>query len=376
VEPLRSRDSARFDLFHPTHPFYQSGDLPLALSNEERKKLNVGAVGYLRDEIPTKTDINHFRHSYDEQQAFCPLCAAKGLVTLPPFAYSMGRPYAPSINGDSPIYVWLFGDNLFASLCWNLVLSQYRPKSASAKDSPSWRRDGVVKSKEIRSQVGFLESLTWLPRRQRLSPGPEGTCTFCGRVSGFLIREVIRDQGWKRDKDAAWWQDPFVAYVGSKEGAPRALRPREDRSLWRDYAILFLPSRESGSHMPARIAEQAAVLCELAGLKAPRTQCFAFRNDNAKVFEWRLETFPLASRLVSCPDLAFAIERSLEKSENVGKLLRTSLKKLYPRAGKGNTKAIEGQISESVETDWSGLGRAVSQARRGTERPVDRPGEG
>src|SRR3954468_13568093 len=34
IDRLRAEDGDRFDLFHPTHPFYQSGDIPPAPPSE------------------------------------------------------------------------------------------------------------------------------------------------------------------------------------------------------------------------------------------------------------------------------------------------------------------------------------------------------
>ncbi len=152
-----------------------------------------------------------------------------------------------------------------------------------------------------------------------------------------------------------------MAYVVKQDGPPRALRLREDRALWRDYAILFLPSRAGGSHQPARITEQAAFLCEFAGPSPPRIQCFALRTDNAKILEWRCESFPLCSGLLASSDRAVAVARSLERAETVGGLLRSSFKKLYPRQGEGNKQALEGQMREAIEVYWTALAEPFSR---------------
>ncbi len=211
-------------------------------------------VGRLRAEVPSATNVNHFRHAYDDAQAYCPPCAARGLVTLAPFAQSDGRGYTPSINGDPPIYVWLAGANLFETLSWNLVLPGTRPKAAGAADGPAWRGDGVVRAAQVKPEVGFLESLTWQPRRIRLLPDGEGVCTLCGSRSPVLVRQMSWEQGCSRPRDATWWQDPLVAYTNADE-RPMTVRAKEDRPIWRDYAMLLLPALDSGSRHPARIIE-------------------------------------------------------------------------------------------------------------------------
>src|SRR5262249_30467441 len=132
----------------------------------------------------------------------------------------------------------------------------------------------------------------------------------------------------------------------------------EDRPLWRDYALLFLPKLDSDRHHPARIIEQALQLVESlddVGLSVPppTLQCFALRSDNAKVFEWWSESFPFATHLSEDAGRSAAIERALAKSDEVEGVLRKNLKKLYPRGGKGNRKALDGLIQQALEGYWS-----------------------
>jgi CRISPR system Cascade subunit CasA len=359
IERIRVKDNDRFDLFHPTHPFYQSGDVLLE-PELGSKSPGTTTVGRLRAEVPSDTNVNHFHHAYDDEQAYCPACTARGLVTLAPFAPSSGQPYTPSINGDPPIYVWLGAANLFETLSWNLILGGNRPKAAAAADRTAWRGDGVVPARHVKPEVGFLESLTWQPRRVRLLPDGAGCCTLCGRHSPVLVRQMFWTQGCSRPKDATWWQDPFVAYVGGGDDRPRPVRAQEDRPLWRDYAVLFLPALESSARHPARIIEQALRLGEAledAGLSVPPPilQCYAVRSDLAKVFEWRSEAFPFTTRLADNPGRAAVVERALEKAEDVAGILKRGLKQLYPRAGKGNRKAFDGLIQQAQDAYWPRL---------------------
>jgi CRISPR system Cascade subunit CasA len=373
IEQIRTRDGDRFDLFHPTHPFYQSGDVLLE-PDQGSKYPALTTVGRLRAEVPSESNVNHFRHAYDDEQAYCPACTARGLVTLAPFAQSGGRGYTPSINGDPPIYVWLGGRNLFETLSWNLVLPGTRPKAAGVADRTAWRGDGLVPAAQVKAEVGFLESLTWQPRRVRLLPDGAGSCTLCGRRSRVLVRAMSWAQGCSRPKDAPWWQDPFVAYVGGGDSRPRPVRAQEDRPLWRDYASLFLPALDSSARHPARIIEQALRLGEAlddAGLTVPPPilQCYAVRNDNAKVLEWRRESFPFATRLADDPVRSAAVERALARAEDVAGILRGSLKQLYPRDGKGNRKAFDGLIQQARDVYWSGLAEPFRRLAVGLDDP-------
>jgi CRISPR system Cascade subunit CasA len=359
-QPLRRfRDeyADRFDLFHPTRPFYQSSDIRLGQHEEARGEQKAVTVGTLRPEIPTGTFKNHFHHAYDGGHAYCPACAARSLVVLPPFAWAQGKGYVNSINGSPPVYVWLAGRNLFETLCWNLVLPHHRPKAAAESDRPWWRGDGLVRKAQIKHTVGYLESLTWQPRHVRLIPDLSGSCTFCGEGSPTLVRGIVWAGGWTRPKDAAWWQDPFVAYTGPGERQPAAVRLKEDRPLWRDYAALCLPGSGAGSHQPARITEQAADLeMRLGPDGAPPTlQCYALRNDNADVIEWRRDGLPFSARVASDPGRAAAVTGALGQAGEADTLLKNHIKKLYPREGKGNRKAFGALIRQARDGYWSAL---------------------
>jgi CRISPR system Cascade subunit CasA len=300
---------------------------------------------------------NHFHHAYDGAHAYCPACAARSLVVLPPFAWPQGRGYPTSINGSPPVYVWLAGRDLFETLCWNLVLPHFRPPATAAADRPWWRDDGVVGAAEVRHAVGFLESLTWQPRRVRLIPGPAGVCTLCGQGASTLVRQIVWSGGRVRPAGAAWWRDPFVAYSNPGERQPAALRLKEDRSLWRDYAALCLPGSEARSHHPARIIEQAADLGERLGPGGvpPTLQCYALRNDKAHVVEWRRDALPFAARVASDPERAAAVTEALGQAEQADTLLKDHIKKLYPREGKGNPKAFGALVRQARDGYWSAL---------------------
>jgi CRISPR type I-E-associated protein CasA/Cse1 len=61
-------------------------------------------ANYLVHEIPTGTNICHFRHSTDKVDGLCPACCAMGLLRLPLFATSGGRGKPPGINSKPPVY--------------------------------------------------------------------------------------------------------------------------------------------------------------------------------------------------------------------------------------------------------------------------------
>ena len=124
IEGIRQENGNRFNLFDSTHPFYQTGDVPLepvggVPTGEDLDPKGAGGrdeiiqklkpVSYLRAEVPTVTNVTHFRHVSDATQAYCSACVALGLVTLAPFAQSGGSGIKPSINGNPPVYAWSTG---------------------------------------------------------------------------------------------------------------------------------------------------------------------------------------------------------------------------------------------------------------------------
>ena len=207
IERVLARDNDRFDLFHPTHPFGQSGDWPTVVDRAARKDLTPTTVGRLRPEIPSDTNVNHFSHVYDEHFAMCPACTARGLATLSAFAKIDGRGYSASINGTPPVYLWLAGADLFESLVWNLALPNFQPNGPDRQGGPSWRGDGTVPSVQ-RPVAGFVDGLTWQPRKVRLLPAGPGDCTACGTASDVIVRQVLWGPGRSRPKEAPFWRRP------------------------------------------------------------------------------------------------------------------------------------------------------------------------
>ncbi len=85
----------------------------------------------------------------------------------------------------------------------------------------------------------------------------------------------------------------------------------------------------------------------------PILQCYAVRNDKAKVLEWRSESRSqgVLPRTVGGPQRSTA----LAHTEDDAIVLKAGLKRLYPRDGKGNRKAFDGLIQQAWGEYWSGL---------------------
>ncbi len=361
VRAFGDKYGRRFDLFSEEHPFLQSADLPRTPDGETKTK----TVAYLTFDIPAGTAVTHYRHASEDEQAFCPTCAAAGVVCIPAFATSGGKGIKPSVNGVPPIYVLPGGNSLFESLAASLLTPEYWPRMASkGKDDAWWVRAPRVARDAVVREVGYLHSLTFPARRVRLHPEPlHGICTRCGSRAEWLVRTMVFEMGEARPKSAETWQDPFAAYRrpgarSAKEG-PTPVRPVAGRAVWREYASLFLklPSEE---RIRAKVLDQIAAL-QLSNLPE-HFRCIGVRTDmKAKVFEWVDAGFDVPPGLLRDETAAVKVEEGLGYAGDCGQILSRAFRAGV--AGKGGGVRPPGRKSEKHralrdrmnDQYWSGL---------------------
>jgi hypothetical protein len=171
---------------------------------------------YLIHEVPTGTNLWHFRHATDGSNGLCCACCAMGLLRLPIFATSGGRGKPPGINSKPPIYVLPLGATLAEtlSLCWRRVANL-----AAELGTPAWEKPDLQLPETDR--IALLTGLTWLPRRVWLDDpgGPEGACISCGREMLLVRQAVFAGIGsMKNDSDSEprAWSDPSVVWEGDE----------------------------------------------------------------------------------------------------------------------------------------------------------------
>lgn len=318
----------RFELFHPTTPFLQAGDVP-HIPTEKSVLKEAKPVAYLFPEIPTATNRSHFYHVTDESHQFCPACCARGLITIPAFASSGGPGIRPSINGVPPVYVLPAGDTLFETLSLSLVARQYQPATAQpARTVAIWHCDHPIGKNIVVGDVGYIESLTFPARRMRLFPQSlAGTCTSCGIDSSVLVSQALFVMGHWRSEDSPIWDDPFVAFrqpgkQNKREGL-LAVRPQEGKALWREYSSLLLT--EQKDQFRPRIVQQVARLIDrgiLPEAQAVRFRCIGMRTDGkAKFFEWLDEGLEAPPGLLSDPEGPILIESAIQQAEAISRIL-------------------------------------------------------
>ncbi|HUY14521.1 MAG TPA: type I-E CRISPR-associated protein Cse1/CasA [Terriglobia bacterium] len=193
-----------FNLLGDGKRFYQCN----AKSGKERKL----SANYLMQEVPTGTNVWHFRHSTDKRDGLCPACCAAGLLRLPLFATSGGRGKPPGLNQKPPVYVMPVG----VSLAETLRLS-WRKVSDSDLGMPTWEKPDLSLPKH--GNVPLLIGLTWLPRRVWLDNPvePQANCISCGRKQPLIRQCVFAGIGsTKTDDDGQGrvWSDPHTISDG------------------------------------------------------------------------------------------------------------------------------------------------------------------
>ncbi len=357
LDAFEAAYAERFDLFSADRPFLQSGDKAVA----PQKGDNVKTVLYLHPDWPAGSEATHYRHGRDSDAAFCPACAAAGLVLQPAFATSGGAGIKPSINGVPPLYVLPQGETLAQSLIASLVTPDHRPSAADREqDDVWWRHEPTIGFKDERERVGYLHSLTFPVRQVRLHPTLSAgqSCARCGTEGDWLVRTMVYNMGQSRAGGAQFWQDPFAAYRPRRDGKgePVPLRPQAGRALWRDYAALFLDrGREQAKSIRPSVLAQIDAVAERSGWLAAdvlRVRCIGMRTDmKAKVFEWVDEGLQVPLGLLHAPAAALEIEEGLGFCERIQGDLRYAWRMHF----EGRPGHHAAQRDRMVEHFWAAL---------------------
>jgi CRISPR system Cascade subunit CasA len=350
IEAYFDKYRDRFDLFHPNYPFLQT-----RFENANTPKAT--SIAKLFPPTPSGTNLIHFQHTYEREFCVGPSAAARLLTTVAPFMTSGGRGLPPSINGAPPWYVLLSlpDSNLFQILCLNCYA--VNPDGRIKLGIPAWRRDTPVKQEE-KTQTTLLEALTWQPRKILLIPeSGKGICALTGQATKILIHQMCYQAGWSTRLQG--WCDPAVPYTIDKAG-PKALRPQEDRELWRDTGVLVFKIERDGNFARSQRPLLVSQFTELANdgvLGEPDSlrlilKAYGVRTDQAKVLEWYRETLELPERFVENSNFHQLVLSGLEHAESIAKALRQAIRHTFPREGKGNKQAFDCLIRNALRQYW------------------------
>lgn len=127
-------------------------------------------------------------------------------------------------NGSPPWYVLIHGKSLFETLVLNLLVIPTRYQLDMGV--PAWRRDTPVQNKEY-NVTGYLEAMTWQPRRVQLIPQEQaGVCSMDSSETPITINQMYFTAG---ATSRVSWTDPNVPYRITDKGI-FPYRPQEDRS--------------------------------------------------------------------------------------------------------------------------------------------------
>lgn len=352
-----ARHGERFDLFHPTAPFLQTGDVPLdgwtrpgrgAAPEVKAAWVEPKSPGYLFPEVPTATNRIHYHHTNDDAHRLCSTCCARGIATIPAFAMSGGSGIRPSINGDPPVYILPAGPSLFESLACSIIATDFLPPMADPNraDRAAWHAEFAVhKSLEV-SAVGYLESLTFPARRMRLYPHlGETACTYCGRATAVSVHAILFEMGHWLSKGFGLWTDPFVAFRRPRgrstndDADPKPVRPEEGKALWREYSGLLLA--EWDGQLRPSVVRQTARLIERGALDEShrlRFRCVGVRNPSGKatVFEWLDDALEAPPALLTDDDAAERVDTALRWANDTRFILESSFDKhMRPERDRG-----------------------------------------
>ena len=358
IEAFGRQYIGRFDLFSEKEPFLQSADIPL----ESGK--NAKPVAYLAQEIPAGTGITHYRHGEEGEQIFCPVCAARGLVAIPAFATSGGAGIKPSINGVPPIYILPGGKNLFESLAASLTRPDYQPEIASRKkDDVWWVRKPVVGKSSTVHQVGYLHSLTFPARRVRLHPELVNMhCSRCNAEVEWMVRQMVFQMGESRPKDSEFWFDPFAAYKIDKD-KPIPLRPVEGKAAWREFASLFLLTKEQGRSKTRRpaILDQIASLDLVSDQPVYPFRCISLRTDmKAKVFEWMDAGFDVPPAMLGDDNAGLEVREATDFAAECAYIIGRQFRQYFGGKSK-KSERNKGMRQRMVNGYWSALAEPFRQ---------------
>lgn len=296
----------RFDLFDAEHPFYQCADL----IEQDR----TASLAILVHEVASGSNATLFDHATDEVElSLSPASAARVLLTVHLYGFS-GRVSGPAYFSDGPcvrdILFFAEGPTLFRTLALNLLeYNDNYPLQSTRKDAPAWEMNDPYKP-DRKIPYGYLDFLTWHDRKIRLV-----AMVSDGEIH---VNRMVLAPGLQLDSSVLE-RDPMKHYRIDDKEAYKALRFREDRSVWRDSASL-LQITAKNRQVPAvfrwlaRLSDQG-ILDEGVALRYMALG-MATEPGNAVVEFYRSEHMPLPVAYLKDLHLVELLTRALEAAEN------------------------------------------------------------
>lgn len=311
----------RFDLFDEKHPFYQCLD-------RETCESKPTTPAKLSHSLASGNNATLFNHTLDNiPDPLNPMGAARLLVTTQSFALGGGvsKPFnfshAPLADG---FLVVLQGKNLFQTICLNLAGFVEPPDAHDAdRDIPCWERDAPV-NPQRRYPWGWLDHLTWQSRRIILEKTD-------GKITAIRML-----QGDAPLKDPVPFEPAFAHQCRDEKIGFLPLKLRQDRVLWRDLdslATSYPLAPTTGKTGPIQTNPPSVVrnLYKLSkyfpelGDHRIAVDIYGMCSDQAKIFFWQHQRFPLPMAYLENKALSNILHRSLNLAENTAQALSTAI---------------------------------------------------
>ncbi len=304
VQEYLSRWEDRFDLFHPSRPFYQSTDDPV-----EPKPLLTLRPGMRSAGL-------YFHDAEEGKLLYSPAQAARMLLN----AHTFGTPgivhpqkglYLSNAPWLAGMLFFLEGENLFQTLMLNLL--QYAPNHPhpnlckTPEDAPAWEMDNPY-APERTYPLGYLDYLTWQNRRIHLLPFIQG--------DQICVKEVIEAPGLKL---AGEIPDPMKHYTQDENKGRRLLWFNPAKALWR-HSSTFLSLRTKDQSPPACLnwISQVIEWLDLPLSTRMRLATVGVKVESqSKIVMHRLERFPLPVAYLEGGDLVNSLGVALDQADAV-----------------------------------------------------------
>lgn len=318
-----NRLAGRFDLFHETHPFYQTPTV--------REKVKDGAV--IKLYFHSGNNATLFDHtSTSSPRVLTPAEAARLVVMIQ--AFDTGGQITGDSGADSAKSAPLIqsavalvrGDTLFETLMLNL--HQYNGKDGApfefneTNDLPAWERDDPT-IRASRLPDGPVDLLTWQSRRAALEPEEDTD----GKL---IVRKAVVMAGHSfPDGMEIHTKETMMAFRKNNDGKMFSVGFSESRDLWRN-SLSLLKAVDIADGCRPRMLDWISQLRQNNYINRDRlpVDFCGIAADKAKLLFWSHERFELPIDYLNNSDLINELGMCLDFSEAVGSALRYGVKTL------------------------------------------------
>jgi len=368
IEVYLERFRDRFDLFHPTTPFFQVADLHTAKAEFSGLEKLVADVPAGHQHFTTRAGRGLERLTAAETtrwlvhlQAFDISGIKSGAVGDPRVTGGKGYPIGVGWTGNLGGLA-VQGEDLWQTLLLNLIArDQPSLVEFSASDRPAWERAADTSSEDdgLSSRPdGPTDLYTWQSRRVRLRGDRTG-------VTGVLVAngDRLTPQNRLRSEPMTAWRrsEPQQKKLGlALVYMPQELRP--DRALWRGLNAALPMAAPRGKadggqpHVTAGVVEWAARVLDGKHRVTLRATGMAYGTQNAMVGDVVDDRLVVSVALLAQdrPGLPQAVIDAVAATETAVLALRNLASDLA-KAGGAEPALAEGARSRTAEQAYAAL---------------------